>query len=122
MKTITLLRDVQAGCSQSQIIPAGSRVSLRLGDILPWITGTAQETGIDHGLLVGWEDVIGIGSRVEAGEADDHDTGTVDSIERVPVAHSPAVAAAWRLIATVRWDSGVSTAQPIELLSPLSIN
>ena len=119
MKTITLLRDVQAGCSQSQIIPAGSRVSLRLGDILPWITGTAQETGIDHSLLVGWDAIIGIGSRVEAGKADDHDTGTVDSIERVPVAHSPAVAAAWRLIATVRWDSGVSTAQPIELLSPL---
>ena len=87
--------------------------------MLPWITGTAQETGIERGLWVGWEDIIGIGSRVEAGEADDHDTGTVDSIERVPVAHSPAVAAAWRLIATVRWDSGVSTAQPIELLSPL---
>jgi hypothetical protein len=122
MKTVTLLRDVQAGYTQSQIIPAGSRVRYAYDhekQALPQIIGTARETGIEHSVSVGWEDVFSAGSRVEGGEGEDYDTGTIDSISRFPMPHSEQIESAWKLVAAVRWDSGATTNSPINTLAPI---
>lgn len=121
MKTVTLLRDVQAGGSQKQVIPAGSRVRYAYDQkqALPIIIGTARETGIEHSVEVGWEDVLNVGSRVEGGEGEDYDTGTIEYIYRFPMPHSEKISNAWRLVAAVLWDRGVTTNSPINTLAPI---
>jgi hypothetical protein len=53
----------------------------------------------EYGITLSSDPVISVGSRVEAGDGEDHDTGTVDSIKGNT--------------ATVRWDSHVVTTSPI---------
>ena len=54
------------------------------------------------------ETEIKVGMKVECGDGEDHDTGIVDSVDSVDGA-----------VAVIRWDSGVVTPAPIEMLRQL---